>query len=334
MLIEKERPAQTPPFTLINALKQTDKNRQRREIITGLTAENKYIASKFFYDRTGGRLFEEITRLPEYYLTRCERAILRQLAHSNGHTLKNRDIIELGSGDCSKISLLFRVLPTGWLKTIRYVPVDVNRACIEDSAATLLERFPGLTIRGMVADFTRPLPALHSTRQRVFCFFGSTIGNLDPPQAVRFLRNMTDLMRTGDRLLLGADVIKERHILEQAYNDRRGVTAAFNRNILNVVNHLLGTNFRTDDFEHVAVYNDTKSRIEMHLKALKNMEIIAENPGRTITLRQGEMIHTENSYKFSHGQMEALAADAGLGLHHRHIDEKGWFSVCELVKTE
>jgi L-histidine N-alpha-methyltransferase len=330
MLPGKEISTEQSPITVTNLLKKDGTEDQRAEIIAGLTAARRRISSKYFYDKAGGRLFEKITRLPEYYLTRRERSILKQIAGRFGPRLKDHDIIELGSGDCSKISILLQAIPHGDIESVRYIPLDVNRTCMEESSRLLLEKFPGLTIRGVVADFTRKLPPFSSTRKRVFCFFGSTIGNLNRRQVIRFLENVCGLMRPGDRLLLGADMVKDRQIIENAYNDRQGVTAEFNLNILRVVNRLIGTDFRTTDFEHVAFYDEEHSRIEMHLKAIRELEVSSIQQGLRFTLRQGETIHTENSHKFDDRRIRALAAAAGLRVRSKYTDRQGWFSIFEL----
>jgi len=321
-------------ITVINYLPRIEKDDLRKEIITGLTADNKHISSKFFYDAIGSKLFEKITGLPEYYVTRTERAILKEVANEIGNELKDYDIVELGSGDCSKISILFDAMPVRCIESVRYIPVDFSKSAIEKSANILVDNFSGLEIRGLVADFTRQLKHIPSGAKRLFCFFGSTLGNFTQDRATKFLARLSEVMNSGDILLLGVDMVKNKDILEKAYNDSRQVTAEFNRNILNVVNKLVDTNFNTDDFEHVAFFNEKRSRIEMHLKASKDLKITSPHLSGSISIKQGETIHTENSHKFTDESINQLASDADLEIKNRFTDNNKWFSVIQLVKNE
>ncbi len=333
MVLNEQVSSSESPIKVINLLRKMGKDNLRREITAGLTSVNKYISSKFFYDEAGSKLFEEITRLPEYYLTRTEKSILEKVALKIGRQLKNVDIIELGSGDCSKISILFKAIPDKELESIRYIPVDVSRAAIEKSASILLDNFSGLEIKGVVADFTKQLKLIPEGSKRVFCFFGSTIGNFTLKQADRLMDNLSKVMKPGDMLLLGVDRVKNKHIIEKAYNDRKKVTAKFNRNILNVVNSLIDTNFKPMDFEHVAFYNEEKSRIEMHLKAKKYLEISSPYLTDKIIIKKDETIHTENSYKFTNEYIHKLASILGLKIKNIFTDKNKWFSVIQFYKN-
>lgn len=332
MFLNEEICSVESPLAIMNLLHKTAKEDLKRELIAGLTSSHKYISSKFFYDETGSKLFEKITHLPEYYLTRTEKSILKKVASKLGSELKDMDIIELGSGDCSKISILLEAIPVKSIEMVRYIPVDVSRTAIEESADILLDNFSGLEILGMVADFTKHLRFIPARAKRLFCFFGSTIGNLSREQAVQFFSRLSEIMQPEDRFLLGVDRVKSKDILEKAYNDSRDVTAKFNRNILNVVNSRIDTDFKTDDFEHVAFYNQAHSRIEMHLKALKDIEISSPYLGEKIIIEQGETIHTENSYKFTERTVEEFAGDSGLEIKKVFTDKNGWFSVIDLYK--
>ncbi len=305
----------------------------RREIIEGLTSVKKYISSKFFYDEVGSTLFEEITRLPEYYLTRTEKSILKKVALKFRDQLKNVDIIELGSGDCSKISIFLEAIPDKSLKKIRYIPVDVSQAAIEKSTRILLENFSEIEIKGVVADLTEQLKLFPGNARRIFCFFGSTIGNFTPTEIDRLMDNLSKIMQSGDMLLLGVDRVKNKDILEKAYNDPRDITAKFNRNILNTVNNLIETNFKPMDFEHVAFYNEKKFRIEMHLKANKDLEISSPYLTDKIIMKKGETIHTENSYKFTDKDIYKLALASGLRIKNIFTDENKWFSIIQFYKS-
>ncbi|MFW6124321.1 MAG: L-histidine N(alpha)-methyltransferase [Acidobacteriota bacterium] len=315
-----------------NFLPKIGKDSLGSEIIEGLTSDKKYISSKFFYDAVGSKLFEEITRLPEYYLTRIEKSILKRAAKNITNQMKDLDIIELGSGDDSKISILFNALPDEQIKSVNYIPVDVSQAAMEKSANILLKKFPSLKIHGVVADFTTQLKLIPARPKHIFCFFGSTIGNFTKEQAQQFMNNLSEVMLSGNSLLLGVDMVKNKEILEKAYNDSRNVTEAFNRNILNVVNSLIGTDFNPRDFEHLAFYSQEHSRIEMHLKAKKDLEISCPRLPNKIIIRKRESIHTENSYKYTNESINKLASTSGLKIKNRFTDKNNWFSVIQLYK--
>lgn len=302
------------------------------QIRKGLMSEEKYLPSKLFYDDAGSELFEEITRLDEYYPPRLEAGLLRRVAAEKNSGFENRDIVELGSGDCSKISIFLGAMPVEARKTLRYVPVDISRGAIEKSANLLSEKFPGLRIHCMPADFTRHLDRVPRGRKRVFFFLGGTIGNLSEKEARGFMKNMDCVMEEGDILIAGMDMVKDVAVLEKAYNDSRGVTARFNRNILRVVNRHMKGNFDPGDFEHLAYFNNEKQRIEMHLRAESSFVFKSPFMEKDIVFSAGETIHTENSRKFTFAGIEELGAGAGLELRHVFTDEKKWFSLAEFGK--
>lgn len=299
----------------------------RKEIIEGLVSDQKYISSKFFYDSKGSKLFEQITQLPEYYPTRTEKGILKQIATDLMHDLNYTDIVELGSGDCSKINILLDAIPQENMSTINYIPVDVSYSAIQNSAEQLIERFPDLTINGIVADFIHQIDLIPADNQRMFCFLGSTLGNFNNEVANEFILNLSQQMNTGDTFLLGLDLIKPVHILHDAYNDNQGVTAQFNKNILHVVNELIESDMNPDHFAHVAFFNEDKSRIEMHLKAKEDIRITSPLLNNEIILEKGETIHTENSYKFSMDQISDLEKTSGLKINQLFTDENSWFTL-------
>jgi len=303
-----------------------------RHIAEGLTLREKYISCIYFYDAVGSKLFERITRLPEYYLARTEKSLLGQAAFYISNELKNIDIVELGSGDCSKISILLEAIPSRFLPSVRYIPVDVSQSVVEESAAILVSTFPGMSIHGVIADFMKQLDLIPKGLTRFFCFLGSTVGNLSKRDAIEFFHNLGKAMRTGDMLLLGTDMVKDKDILAKAYNDSEGVTAEFNLNILNVVNNIANTNFHPEAFEHVAFYNEECSRIEMHLKAKEDLEAISPFIEERIIIGKGETIHTENSHKFTPERIKDFASTAGLEIQHIFSDEKKWFSLILMAK--
>lgn len=301
------------------------------EIIAGLSAQQKYIPSKFFYDAYGSKLFEEITCLPEYYPTRTEKAVLTEIAPQIAKTFRNIDIVELGSGDCSKISILLDAIPYENIATVRYIPVDFSHAAISESARMLVERFPDITVHGLRADFLKHLNVIPKETKRLFCFFGSTLGNLTRRQSVQFLLDLKAVMKHGDQLLLGLDMVKDIKVLDNAYNDIKGVTAAFNQNILRSVNQYVKTSFSPDCFEHVAFYNRSKERIEMHLRALGDLEISCMYLPHTIRLKKGETIHTENSHKFTSRHIFEFARITGLKINEVYTDNNQWFSLVHFI---
>ncbi len=319
---------------MINYLEAESTGELVAGIIKGLTAEKKYISSRFFYDETGSKLFEDITALPEYYPTCTEKSILKKVAPGITDRLVGPDLIELGSGDCSKISLLLDAVPREQLSEVRYFPVDVSPSAIHSSAEILNARYPGMTIHGILADFVKHLRFSPASLGRTVCFFGSTLGNFEKKDALQFLLEVTSMLDPGDHFLLGLDMVKEKEILEPAYNDSQGVTASFNKNILNVVNHYAGTELNPEDFEHLAFYNDDENRMEMHLKAVKDVETTCPDVPGKIFIKEGETIHTENSHKYSTHQIQEFAALTGLQIKKIYTDDQKWFSLVHFLKTD
>lgn len=307
-------------------------NNIRREIIQGLLSQQKYISSKFFYDEKGSKLFEEITQLPEYYPTRTEKSILKKIAPELMFDIKDIDIIELGSGDCSKINILIDSIKKENLESINYIPVDVSLSAIQDSAENLVELYPNLSVKGLVADFINQIDLLPNDKKRMFCFLGSTLGNFTEDISQRFLKELSSNMNKGDSFLLGVDLVKPLQVLHDAYNDSKNVTANFNKNILNVINELIESDFNEADFEHKAFFNEDESRIEMHLIAKK--EVIIKTPfhNSEIVIQKGENIHTENSYKYSQEMIKSIEKSTKLKINQLYTDENNWFALILLKK--
>ncbi len=299
----------------------------RAEILKGLLETPKQIASKYFYDAAGSELFEEITRLKEYYPTRTEKQIIATRLHDLSLDFRNLNIVELGSGDASKISLVLQQVPSRILQTVSYYPVDISRPAIEKAIRNLMQQFPLKRITGVVADFYHQMHVIPAVSNRLFCFFGSTVGNFTPLQVRRFMERLGKIMQKGDGLLLGMDMVKDIAVLEKAYNDDKGITARFNKNILNVVNNLAHTGFCTDDFEHEAFYNPGKKRMEMHLRALKDLAVGFEGYPKKIFFKKGERVHTENSRKFTPADMHEMAGWASLRVQDVLTDPNRWFSL-------
>jgi len=317
----------SPKFMVSNFLTSENKEDLINDIFQGLSAKQKYISSRFFYDEMGSALFEEITNLPEYYPTRTEKEILRANAKTIIGNFDNLDIIELGSGDCSKISILLDAIPENKIGHINYVPVDISETAIHKSVDILSLKYSGLQIHGLLADFMKHLTKLPGNNRKLICFFGSTLGNLSRKQTNEFLINLKKLMKPGDRFLLGLDMIKNSHVLNEAYNDRQGITALFNKNILNVINNMVGTDFDPINFEHFAYFNEEKSRIEMHLRAKSEMVVISKLFSKKIIFKINETIHTENSQKYSEASIQEFAALTGLRIENIFTDAQKWFSV-------
>ena len=288
------------------------------DVLRGLGTRPRSLPPKYFYDAAGSRLFDDITRLPEYYLTRVEDALLDTLAPALMRTLAPRDVVELGSGFSVKTRRLLDARGGG---ALRYTPVDVDETTVAASAERLLAADPALEVHAVVGDFEHHLVHVPApSGRRLVLFLGSTIGNLDPPERLALLAQVRGLLRRGDRLLLGVDLVKDTAVLEAAYNDAAGVTAAFNRNILSVVNRSLGATFRPELFRHHAWYNAAAQRIEMHLVSDRAQMVRVRDLGLTIHLDPAETIWTESSYKFTRASTRAMLVAAGLRLDGWHTD--------------
>jgi L-histidine N-alpha-methyltransferase len=284
-----------------------------REVRDGLSRPQKELSPKYFYDRRGSELFEEITRLPEYYLTRAERALLRSRAAEIARATGARSLVELGAGSAEKTRILLDALLAHGTAEM-YVPVDVSASFLSDSARRLAREYPRLTIEPVVADLTAGFaPPRSMPHPALFAFLGSTIGNFEPPAAVRLLGRVRAAMRPGDTLLLGADLRKDVARIEAAYNDAQGVTAEFNRNMLAVLNRELGADFDPDAFEHRAFFDEESSRIEMHLVSTRD-QVVRVSGTPPIRIAKGESVRTEISCKYERGMLEELFARAGLEL--------------------
>jgi dimethylhistidine N-methyltransferase len=301
----------------------------RQELLWGLKQSQKTINPKFFYDAKGSELFDQITRLPEYYPTRTEVGILRRnRLEIAEHCGQSCIFIEPGSGNSAKVRILLETL-----KPEAYVPLDISAEFLHQSALQLGSEFPCLQVHAICADFShnwnmsRDLPA----GKRVVFYPGSTIGNLEPAAAVAFLTRLRGWMDTDGGALIGVDLHKSTPRLEAAYSDSEGVTANFNLNVLDRVNRLLQASFDRDTFSHHAFYDVDKQRVEMHLISQKEQSVPCN--GASVHFREGETIHTENSYKYTVAGFAELAADAGLAIHRSWLDEEQLFSVHYLERA-
>jgi dimethylhistidine N-methyltransferase len=297
------------------------------DAIAGLTRQPKQLSPKYFYDITGSELFEQITRLPEYYPTRTELGILRDRAAEIAAILpKHAALVEFGAGAATKARLLLDAC-----EFAAYVPVDISGDFLNAQARGLRKDFPHLHIYPVTADFTAPfiLPDPVRTMPKVGFFPGSTLGNFEPHEACRFLRGARDILGEGAHMLIGVDLEKNERMLYNAYNDAAGVTARFNLNVLARINRELGGNFDLSAFTHRAIYNRERHRIEMHLISKRPQTVRLQ--GRSISFRSGETIHTESSYKYSLDRFSALAKGSGWTPTASWTDSDGMFSVHALV---
>lgn len=300
-----------------------------QEVLEGLRQPPKRIPSKFFYDERGSELFEQITGLQEYYPTRIERQILEQHIDEIARVVGERSVIvELGSGNSTKTRLLLDHLPD----ISAYVPVEISEDYLMKTVQSLKEEYPVLTIKPVCADYTKTfhIPPIDESFEYYVIFYpGSTIGNFRPKRAQEFLRTISHLLIPGGGLLIGVDRKKDKKTLEAAYNDRKGITAAFNKNVLVRLNRELNADFDIDQFGHKAFYNEKEGRIEMHLVSKAKQQIRLD--GTAITLEKGETIHTENSYKYSLKGFEELV-DRWFRVEKVWTDEDDLFSLQYLVK--
>ena len=293
------------------------------EIVDGLMRKAARIAPKYFYDARGSELFGAITELPEYYPTRTERAIMAAHADDIGRRIgTGGTVIELGAGNCEKGRSLCELIHPA-----RFVAVDISAEFLQEAAKSLRAALPELDIRALAADLTGQLvmPSDLPRQQRLVFYPGSSIGNFDPPQALDLLSRIRRLLENDGALLIGVDLEKDISVLEAAYDDAAGITAAFNLNVLSHVNRLLDSDFDPGWWRHLAFYNAGESRIEMHLEAVADVRVRWSGGERSFA--RGEQIHTENSYKYRIGDFIELLARAGLHRAEAWTDERRWFAV-------
>ena len=298
------------------------------EVARGLRRSPRSLPPWLFYDERGSELFEQITRLPEYYLTRTERAILQENADEICRLAgTNLTVVELGAGTADKTRILLARLLRRQLK-LRYVPVDVSRGALEAAEQRLRAELPSLDVHTIVADYTldaiRPGEALG---RKLVLYLGSSIGNFEPEAAEALLSRVHAWLQPGDALLLGADRVKPESVLLPAYNDAQGVTAAFNKNILARINRELAADFDLASFCHIAEWNAAASRIEIYLESTRRQQVHIGLLGMTATFAAGERLHTENSYKYTDAAIRRMLAAAGFALECTFSDAQQWFGV-------
>lgn len=304
----------------------------RDDVRRGLSATPKDLPPKWFYDDRGSQLFDEITRLPEYYPTRAERSILHQRAVDVARSTHADTLVELGSGTSEKTRVLLDALRDhGTLR--RFVPFDVSETTLRDAAAAIRSEYPSVSVHGVVGDFERHLHAIPSGRRRLFAFLGGTIGNLEPATRARFLADIAAGLGPNDALLLGTDLVKDVERLEAAYDDRAGVTAEFNRNVLHVINRELDADFEPNRFEHVARFDRENEWIEMRLRSVGNQHVKIRELDLVAEFADGEEMRTEISAKFRRGGVEQELDAAGLRLTHWWADPDGDFALSLSIPT-
>lgn len=307
------------------AYKQTNA-RMLAEVAAGLAAPQKELSPKYFYDHRGSEIFEEITRLPEYYQTRTERSILQAWMPSLVAELGTRALVELGAGSAEKSRIIISAMRAAGTAEL-YVPIDVSASFLNQTAAQLRREYPGLAVEPVVADIAEEIgwpPAM--PHPAMYAFLGGTIGNFYPPAAIRLLSRVRAAMNAEDRLLLGVDLRKDVSTVERAYNDSQGVTAAFNRNMLLVLNHELGAEFDPDLFEHRAFYELVTHRIEMHLVSQREHAVRIPGVGQ-IHFDRGESIRTEISCKYDRQSVAELFEPAGLRIETWSPDPDALFAL-------
>ena len=297
-------------------------------VLEGLSAMPKRLPSWLFYDEAGSALFEQITELPEYYLTRTERSIFDSYS---GEILraagKDLTLVELGAGTATKTSILIEELLVQQARALFY-PIDVSPSALQEAVRQLGSQFPQLRVNPIVTDYTGGVEALNRmSGRKLVLYIGSSIGNFEPDEAARILRRIRRSLRSGDALLLGADMVKSPKVLLPAYEDAQGVTARFNRNILVRLNRELDADFVPESFRHVAIWNKRCSRIEMHLESSVAQRVFVAAMELDITLAGDERIHTENSYKYTPEMVEAILSASGFRREHSWYDRQKWFGV-------
>jgi L-histidine N-alpha-methyltransferase len=295
------------------------------EVRAGLARRPRELPCRYFYDARGSALFEEITRLPEYYPTRAEAAILEARATEIVALTRPEAIVELGAGSCAKTRLLIEVGLGDCLRS--FVPFDISPAAVEDAVHDLASGFDGLEVSGIVGDFRGQLGTIPRRGRQLVLFLGSTIGNFEGAERDEFLSAVRGLLRPGDHFLLGVDLVKDRSALHAAYNDSRGVTAEFNLNLLRVLNRELGADFDLDAYEHVAFYAEDRQRIEMHLRVRGAQKVRIPGAGLTVELEPGEQVRTEISAKFTRDSAAAALEAAGMRLRRWFTDPAAQFGL-------
>jgi len=319
----------TEAFTLIETGYKARDDDFAEDVRDGLTGASKHLSCRFFYDEKGSQLFEAICDLPEYYLTRAERGILVRHAEAIvAQVPEGVTVVELGSGSGVKTQILIEALLAKH-KALTYMPVDISVSALEESAQVFLDRFSNLEIVGVSAEYQSGLKKVQERVEglKLVLWLGSSVGNFTRLDAAQFLGGVRESMGSGDRFLMGVDLRKDKAVLEAAYDDAQGVTAAFNLNLLGRINRELGGRFELDAFEHKAVYDEEEGRVEMYLVSTRDQVVVIDDLGLDVSFKDGEMIFTEPSYKYSLVEIETLAEDSGFEILDQWFDKEKRFSL-------
>ena len=296
------------------------------EISFSLNRTSKFIHPKFFYDKKGSDLFEKICLLPEYYPTKTEIGILKKIQDELPSYLdKNFRIVELGSGSSVKTRLIIDIF-TKLYDVVEYFPIDISEILTE-SSEELLKDYEQLHITGIIDTYDGGLEFLKSydDKKNLILFLGSSFGNFSPMDGHKFLQKINSTMKPGDLFLIGLDLVKDKNLLESAYNDSKGITAKFNLNVLARINDDLDADFNLNNFSHYSIYNENDQRIEMYLKSLKNQSVVISKSNLKLNLEKDELIHTEYSHKYKQSQIHKLLDSVGFEIKHTWFDEKNHF---------
>ena len=317
---------------------ESSKNKSEKtfveELSLSLNQKHKSIDPKFFYDKKGSKLFEDICKLPEYYLTRTEISILTQL-QDKLPTYMNEEfrLVELGSGSSYKTRILISILEN-MHKQIEYFPIDISKI-LKESAVTLLDDYENLRMTGIIDTYESGLDFVknYDNKKNLIVFLGSSFGNFDYKPGLRFLDKINSSMKDDDLFLIGLDLAKDKDVLEYAYNDSHGITAQFNLNVLSRINSELDSNFNVDKFAHHAVYNEAENRVEIYLRSLENQTVNITKAGIGLKIKQNELIHTENSYKYTIPKIKEMFSSTGFRIRDMWFDEKLYFCLILLSKN-
>jgi L-histidine Nalpha-methyltransferase len=298
------------------------------DVLSGLSQSPKSLPPKLFYDQAGSELFEEITALPEYYLTRTEQQILDERAADMVNLAGSQlTVIELGAGTAAKTCTIIRAI-VDVQRQVAFYPVDVSSTALQTATQRIHSEFTSVAVRPIVADYTSGLPQLAGIGGRkLVLYIGSSIGNFEPMEAISILSRIRRSLSPGDALLLGTDLAKSPRTLLPAYNDAAGVTAAFNKNVLARINRELGGHFDLDSFRHFALWNPRESRMEMYLESIRDQHVQIDDLATTIHFSEAERIHTENSYKFTRKMTTSILRNSGFHLEHTWTDRRKWFAL-------
>jgi len=315
-------------FLIHNLVKREPRAGLAEDVRRGLSSKPKRFLPKYFYDQLGSQLFEAICLLPEYYLTRAENEILENYADEIVSSLDgNTTLLEMGSGSASKTRLIIEALLRKQDELL-FIPVDISATALDSSSRILLQSYPQLKVEAYAADYFAGLAEVgKKPRARTLALFlGSNVSNFDPEEALKFLRALRQVLHEGDALLLGADLKKDKSVLEAAYNDALGVTSAFNLNVLARINRELGGNFDLRAFQHCAFYNEGVGRVEIYIESMREQTVAISELGMEVQFSAGEQIHTENSYKYDLSDIARLAAETGFTCARTWLDQNEQFS--------